>query len=56
MRICKTKEQKQKERFAPFIVRLSNMKMEAFNLGLIRTGHKLDDATTEVGWEVADII
>jgi hypothetical protein len=31
------------------------MKHEAFQLGLIRTGHALDVATTQVGWEWADI-
>ncbi len=39
-----------------FAVKLSRIHMEAMELGLIRTGHKLHDAVREVGWEIADII
>ena len=38
-----------------FVQRLVRMKYEAFQLGFIRTGHALDIATTQVGWEWADI-
>ncbi len=38
-----------------FVNRLVRLKHEAFQLGFLRTGHRLDLATTEVGYEWADI-
>lgn len=37
-----------------FVTRLAMMKVEAFNLGLIKTAAALDTAAAEVGWEIAE--
>jgi len=49
-------KQKDEKRIRNFINRINFMKVEAFNLGLLRTGHKLDGAIKEVGYEFADIL
>lgn len=41
------------DQWEAFTVRLVQMQHEAMSIGLIRTGHKLNDAVYEVGWERA---
>jgi Mn-dependent DtxR family transcriptional regulator len=49
--------QKQWHEKAHLAVRkLISLKNELSRLGLLRTMHKLDISTTEIGWEMADII
>ena len=49
--------QKQWHEKANLAVRkLISLKNELARLGLLRTMHKLDISTTEIGWEMADII
>lgn len=38
-----------------FASRLAGMKAEAGALGLYRTLHALDNATSTVGWEITDL-
>ena len=47
---------KQRTEIYEITLALVALKARCFKAGLFRTGHKMDLATNEVGWETADLL